>query len=162
MDHEPIGEQDIGARRLRAPHPGFHLPSGHEGSGVGGNVPRRRHARRGERNASARAREGSGKRTNRRNRRRSFGNWRRSRRNSTVAVGREEGLACRPDRSGRRRGRRGSCEKGRPRCERVPLSPGDGRLAGADRWASVRPLEPTRTGSATTSARDTGRRRRSC
>jgi catalase-peroxidase len=58
--------------------------------------------------------------------------------NSAQSGVQEEGLACRPDRSGRLRSRRGSCEKGRPRREGSLLAGAHGRVAGADRCALVR------------------------
>ena len=70
--------------------------------------------------------------------------------------GREEGLAGRPDRSGRLRSRRGSCEKGRARGEDSLLAGAHGCFAGADRRALIRrngadrgrvpQLSPKRTG----------------
>ena len=55
-----------------------------------------------------------------------------------LAVRREEGLACRPDRSGRLRGRRGSGEEGRARREGSLLAGAHGCFAGADRCALLR------------------------
>ena len=54
------------------------------------------------------------------------------------AVRREKGLACRPDRSGRRRGYRGSGEKGRAQREDSLLAGAHGCFAGADRCALLR------------------------
>ena len=54
------------------------------------------------------------------------------------AVRRQEGLARRPDRSGRLRGRRGGCEEGRARREGSLLAGTHGCFAGADRCALVR------------------------
>ena len=72
-----------------------------------------------------------------------------------LAVRREEGLARRPDRSGRLRSRRGSCEEGRPRREGSLLAGAHGCFAGADRCALLRRhWSRPRTGSATTSGRD--------
>ena len=51
---------------------------------------------------------------------------------------RQEGLACRPDRSGRLRGRGGSCEKGRPQREGSLLAGAHGCVAEADRCGIVR------------------------
>ena len=80
-----------------------------------------------------------------------------------LAVRREEGLACRPDRSGRLRSRRGSCEEGRPRREGSLLAGAHGRFAGADRCALLRRhWNRPQTGSATTSGTDSECRRRSC
>ena len=50
----------------------------------------------------------------------------------------EEGLACRPDRSGRLRSRRGSCEKGRAQSEDSLLAGAHGCFAEADRRALIR------------------------
>ena len=55
-----------------------------------------------------------------------------------LAVRREEGFACRPDRSGRQRGRRRSCETGRARREGSLLARSNGCFAGADRCALIR------------------------
>ena len=74
------------------------------------------------------------------------------------AVRRKEGFARRPDRSGRLRGRRGSCEKGRARREGSLLAGAHGCFAGADRCALVRACwSRSRTGSATTSGTDSQR-----
>ena len=54
------------------------------------------------------------------------------------AVRRQEGLAGRPDRAGRLRGRRGRGEEGRPRREGALLAGPHGRVAGADRRGLVR------------------------
>ena len=52
VDHKLIDEQDIAALKAKILASGlFHLPTGHHGLGVGGNVPRQRQARRGERRA---------------------------------------------------------------------------------------------------------------
>ena len=53
-------------------------------------------------------------------------------------VQRKEGLACRPDRSGRLRSRRGSCEKGRAQSEGSLLAGAHGCFAEADRRALLR------------------------
>ncbi len=58
--------------------------------------------------------------------------------NGSQSMDREEGLACRPDRSGRLRSRRGSCEEGRPRREGSLLAGAHGCFAGADRCALLR------------------------
>ena len=76
---------------------------------------------------------------------------------------RQEGLACRPDRSGRLRGRRGSRKEGRPRREGSLRAGTHGCIAGADRCGIRLPCSSRpRTGSATTSARDWRDRRPSC
>ena len=51
---------------------------------------------------------------------------------------RQEGFACRPDRSGRLRSRRGGGEEGRPRREGSLLAGAHGCVAGADRCGLVR------------------------
>ena len=57
---------------------------------------------------------------------------------NSLAVRRQEGLACRPDRSGRLRGRRGSREKGRPQREGSLLAGAHRCFAEADRRRLVR------------------------
>ena len=62
-----------------------HLPTGHDGLGVGVDVPRQRQARRGERGAhSPRAAEGLGSQPAGRTGEGPSDSWRRSRRNSTA------------------------------------------------------------------------------
>ncbi len=62
VDHKLIGEQDIADPEGEDPRLGtLHLPSGHDRLGGGGNVPRRRQARWGQRGAhSPRATKGLG------------------------------------------------------------------------------------------------------
>ena len=62
VDHELIGEQDIAALKAKILASGLSdLPTGHDGLGVGGDVPRLRQARRRERGAhSPRAAKGLG------------------------------------------------------------------------------------------------------
>ena len=117
-----------------------HLPTGDDGLGVGVDVPRQRQARRGERGAySPRAAKGLGSQSTGRT---GEGAARRLKRSdkkfNRCAVRREEGLAGRPDRSGRLRSRRGSCEEGRPRREGSLLAGAHGCVAGADRCGVVR------------------------
>ena len=116
-----------------------HLPTGHDGLGVGGNVPRQRQARRGERGAhSPRAAKGLGSQPAGRTGEGPSDAGSDPEGFQQRAVRREEGLAGRPDRSGRLRSRRGSGEEGRPRREGSLLAGAHGRVAGADRCAFVR------------------------
>jgi catalase-peroxidase len=55
-----------------------------------------------------------------------------------IAVRRQEGLACRPDRSRRQCSRRGGCEEGRTRRKGAVLAGTHGCFAGADRCGGVR------------------------
>ena len=116
-----------------------HLPTGHHGLGVGCHVPRQRQARRCERCAhSPGAAEGLGSQPAGRTGEgpAEAGSDPEGLQQRTVR--RQEGLACRPDRSGRLRSRRGSCEEGRPRREGSLLAGAHGCVAGADRCALVR------------------------
>ena len=57
---------------------------------------------------------------------------------NSFAIRQQEGLARRPDRSGRLRGRRGGCKKGWPRSEGSLLAGAHGCLAEADRCGLLR------------------------
>ena len=116
-----------------------HLPAGLHRLGVGGELPRHRQARRGQRGADPpRAAEGlGGQRPGR------AGQGAADARADPaglqqLAVRREEGLARRPDRPGRVRGRRAGGEERRARRHGPVRAGAHGRLAGADRRRVVR------------------------
>ena len=88
--------------------------------------------------ASASRRRRTGRSTSRPSWRRCSRRWSASRRTSTVAVRRQEGLARRPDRPGRVRGRRGRGREGRLRGAGAVHAGPHGRVAGADRRGVVR------------------------
>ncbi len=146
-DRRPEG----GDPRVRPLHP----PAGRRGLGVGRHLPRHRHARRGQRGAGAAgaaARLG-GQRPGRAGRD-AGGPGGDPGRLQRLARRRRAGLARRPDRPRRVRGRRAGGPERRPR-RRGPVRPGaHRRLAGVDRRRVVRGRSSRpRTGSATTSAR---------
>ena len=140
VDHELIGDADIAALKAQDPRLGtVHLPAGLHRLGVGGQLPRHRQARRGQRGADPpRAAEG-------------LGGQRPGRAGQGAAdpradpaglqqltVRRQEGLARRPDRPGRVRGRRAGGEERRARHHGPVRAGAHGRLAGADRRGVVR------------------------
>ena len=116
-----------------------HLPAGLHRVGVGGELPRHRQARRGERGPDPpRAAEGlGGQRPGR------AGQGAADPRADPaglqqLAVRRDEGLARRPDRPGRLRGRRAGGEERRARRHGPVRAGAHRRLAGADRRRVVR------------------------
>ena len=140
VDHDLIG--DGGHRRPQGQDPRLgtvHLPAGLHRLGVGGELPRHRQAGRGQRGAdSPRAAEGlGGQRPGR------AGQGAADPRADPaglqrLAVRREEGLARRPDRPGRLRGRRAGGEERRARRHGPVRAGAHRRLAGADRRGVVR------------------------
>ena len=115
------------------------LAAGLDGVGVGLDVPRLRQARRRERRAhSPRAAEGLGGQPAGRSSPRCCRRSKASRRSSTPASRRQEGLAGRPDRARRRRGGREGREGRRARRDGAVHAGPHGRLAGADRRRIVR------------------------
>ena len=140
VDHELIGDDDIAALKGKILASGLSdLPAGLHRVGVGGELPRHRQARRGERGADPpRAAEGlGGQRPGR------AGQGAADPRGDPaglqrLAVRRDEGLARRPDRAGRLRGRRAGGEERRARRHGPVRAGAHRRLAGADRRRVVR------------------------
>ena len=165
VDHKLIDA--TGHRRPEGQDPRFgtvDLPTGLDRLGVGVHLPRLRQARRGERGAhSSRAAEGLGSQPAG-----PTGEGAADPRGNPEgvqrrAVRRQEGLARRPDCSGRLRGRRASGEECRPRCDGSLHAGTHGCVAGANRCRSHSPCSNRpQTGSATTSRPNTPYRRRNC
>ena len=140
VDHDLIGDADIAALKAQAPRVGaVGLPAGLHRVGVGGELPRHRQARRGERGAHPpRAAEGlGGQRPGR------AGQGAADPRGDPAglqrrAVRRHEGLARRPDRARRVRGGRAGGEERRARRHGPVRAGAHRRLAGADRRRVVR------------------------
>jgi catalase-peroxidase len=165
VDHELIGEQDIAA--LKAKVLGIRLSisaTGHDGLGVGFNVPRQRQARRGQRGAhSPGAAEGLGSQP--------AGRTGEGARQKLEAIQKEFNCA----QSGGKKvsladlivlGGCAAVEEAAKKAGhdvKVPFSPG--RTDASQEQTDVHSfavLEPMQTVSATTSARDTRDQRRSC
>ena len=140
VDHELIG--DGGHRRPQGQDPRVgtvHLPAGLHRLGVGGQLPRHRQARRGQRGAdSPRAAEGLGGQQPGRTGQGAADPRADPAGLQRLAVRRKEGLARRPDRPGRVRGRRAGGEERRARRHGSVRAGAHGRLAGADRRGVVR------------------------
>ena len=110
----------------------FHLPTGHHGLGVCGDVPRQRQARWSQRRAySPGAAEELGSQPAGRTGQGPAEAGSDPEGLQQRAVWRQEGFACRPDRSGRLRSRRGGREEGRPRREGSLLARAHGCVAGS-------------------------------
>ena len=140
VDHELVDDEDVAT--LKAAHPrlgAVRLAAGLHRLGVGGELPRHRQARRGQRGADPpRAAEGlGGQRAGRAGGccRPSSGS---SRTFNDGADRRQEGLARRPDRPGRLRRRREGGEGRRARRHGPVRAGPHRRLAGADRRRVVR------------------------
>jgi len=151
VDHELIGEQDIAGLKAKILASDCRFPTGTT-AWRRRDVPRLRQARWRERGAHS-------PRTAERLEATSRLNWRmccrRSKRSKGVSTLRSpagESLACRPDRSGRLRGRRGGGEESRLRREGAFHAGAHGCFAGPNRCALLAPLEPIADGSATISA----------
>ena len=86
VDHKLIGEQDIAALKAKILNiRTVDLPTGHDGVGIGGVLPRLRQARRGERGAhSPHPAKGLGSEPAGRTGEGSVRSWKRSRRSSTA------------------------------------------------------------------------------
>ena len=140
VDHELIGDEDIAALKGKILDSGLSISQlvVHR-VGVGGELPRHRQAWRGQRGADP---PGAAK---------GLGGQRAGRTGQgaadpradpaglqRLAVRRQEGLARRPDRAGRLRGRRAGGEERRARHHRPVRAGAHGRLAGADRRGVVR------------------------
>ena len=165
VDHELIGR--AGHRRAQGQDPRLgtvRLAAGLDRLGVGGDVPRHRQARRGERRAhSPRAAEGLGGQP--------AGRAGEGARDAGAdpdglqrrAVRRQEGLARRPDRAGRVRGRRSRPRRRPGTTCRFPSRRGARTRRRSRPTSSPSPCSSRpRTGSATTSATGTTGRRKSC
>ena len=140
VDHELIGEADIAALKAEAARLGpVGLAAGGDRLGVGGVVPRHRQARRRQRRAAAaRSAEGLGGQRTGRARRRAGGDRGGPARVQRVTVGRQAGVAGRPDRARRLRGRRAGRAERRSRPD-GPVHAGPRRRhAGSDRHRLVR------------------------
>ncbi len=141
VDHELIGEEDIAALKAQDPRLGtVHLPSWSPPPG------RRRPASAAPTSAAAPTGRGSASRRRRTGRSTSRPSWPRCCKTleqiqqdfNTLTVRRQEGLARRPDRPGRLRGRRAGGEERRARRHGPVRAGAHGRLAGADRRGVVR------------------------
>ena len=157
VDHELI--DDAGHRRAEGQDPRIRPVRSPNWSRPPGHRPRRSAAPTSAAARTARAfasrRRRIGKSTSRPNWRRCCRPSKGSRRSSTRAVRRQEGLARRPDRSRRLRRRREGGEEGRSDVT-VPFTPGrtDASQEQTD-VESFAALEPPPTGSATTSTAST-------
>ncbi len=140
VDHRP--DRGRGHRRPQGQDPRLgtvHLPAGHHRLGGGGKLPRHRQARRGQRGPDPPcAAEGLGGQQPGRTGQGAADPRTDPAGLQPLTVRREEGLARRPDRPGRVRGRRASGEEGRPRHHGPVRAGAHRRLAGTDRRGVVR------------------------
>ena len=134
VDHPLIGEQDIAALKAKILASGLSVcPAGLDGVGIGVDVPRLRQARRSQRRAhSPQPPEGLGRQPAG-----SAEDGASETRSDPEGV-RQEGFACRPDRSRRLSGDREGREGRRARREGSVHAGADGRVAGAHRRRVLR------------------------
>ncbi len=140
VDHELIDEDDVADAQGQDPRVGpVHLAAGLHRLGGGGELPRHRQAWRGERGADPpRAAEGLGGQRPGRAGEGAAGARADPAGLQQLTVRREEGLARRPDRARRMRGRRAGGEERRARHHGPVHAGAHRRLAGADRRGVVR------------------------